>query len=63
MAVKYEERNKKITAQIAEMKRKQEAAESWSRTKRSLLSPVSLGISALILGVATAIAVAIYNRD
>ncbi|KAL1130837.1 hypothetical protein AAG570_012078, partial [Ranatra chinensis] len=47
---KRAESRQKIAEQVAEMKRKQEKAETYSRIKRSLLSPLSLGFGAFLLG-------------
>lgn len=46
------DKQKKTAEKVAEMKRKQQAAESWTRFKRSLFHPISLsiGIGALVLG-------------
>lgn len=46
------DKQKRTAERVAEMKRKQQAAESWARMKRSLFHPLSLsiGIGALVLG-------------
>ncbi|PSN29557.1 Tyrosine-protein phosphatase non-receptor type 2 [Blattella germanica] len=53
---KRHEQKERMAQQVKEMKRKQQAAESWQQMKRSLLQPLTIGIgvSVLLLGGALA---------
>ena len=44
------EKKEKLAAQVREMKRRQKQTEEWQKLKRSLFSPLSLGIGAAIVG-------------
>lgn len=50
------DRKERMTQQVREMKRRQQAAESWQQMKRSLLQPltIGLGVGVLLLGGAIA---------
>lgn len=58
------EKQKKTAERVAEMKRKQKAAESWARLKRSLFNPISLsiGIGALVVGGVVAFSYFVTTR-
>jgi tyrosine-protein phosphatase non-receptor type 1 len=44
------EKKDRMDAQVREMKRRQKESEDWQKLKRSLFSPLSLGLGAAIVG-------------
>ncbi|XP_069692540.1 tyrosine-protein phosphatase non-receptor type 2-like isoform X3 [Periplaneta americana] len=50
------ERKERVTQQVRDMKRKQQAAESWQQMKRSILQPLTIGIGVGVLLIGGAIA-------
>ncbi|XP_031781216.1 tyrosine-protein phosphatase non-receptor type 1 isoform X1 [Nasonia vitripennis] len=44
------EKKERLDAQVREMKRRQKESEDWQKLKRSLFSPLSLGLGAAIVG-------------
>ena len=56
------ERNERMTQQVQEMKRKQQAAESWQQLKRSILQPLTIGIGVGVLLLGGAIAYSYFTN-
>jgi len=55
------ERKERMTQQVQEIKRKQQAAESWQRLKRSILQHLTIGIGVGVLLLGGAIAYSYFT--
>ena len=55
------ERKERMTQQVQEIKRKQQAAESWQQLKRSILQHLTIGIGVGVLLLGGAIAYSYFT--
>jgi hypothetical protein len=55
------ERKERMTQQVREIKRKQQAAESWQQMKRSILQPLTIGIGVGVILLGGAIAYSYFT--
>lgn len=57
------EKNERLAAQVREMKRRQKETEEWQKLKRSLFTPLTIGIGIGIGGGIVALYYYLYMRS